>query len=274
MRERVAFDLKDAARVIEEKGCTLGAPLEIMDETSSTNDVAKRAAKLGAPHGALWIAESQLAGRGRQGRSWIGVPGESLMFSVLVRLTCPSSRLPLLALASGLAVRDAIARAAPGAQVSVKWPNDVLVGGRKIAGIMVESIDASSKTPALVVGIGVNVFTRVFDGALADRATSVALVATDPPSRVAILADILEGLDRDLSFVAARGLGMVHARITAADALRDRPVQCDDGTEGVARGIDLEGRLRVERSDGRVVTLVAGEVHLLGPGTRASQVLS
>lgn len=267
MRERVAHDLKDAARVIAAKGCMLGVPLEIMDETSSTNDVAKRAAKLGAPHGALWLAESQLAGRGRQGRSWIGVPGESLMFSVLVRLTCPSSRLPLLALASGLAVRDAIARAAPGADVRVKWPNDVLVGGRKVAGILVETADTSSKSPALVVGIGVNVFTRNFPDELATRATSVAFVAADPPTRVAILADILEGLDRDLTFVAARGLGMIHARMTAADALRDRPVRTDDGTEGVARGIDLEGRLRVERKDGTVVTLVAGEVHLLQSGS-------
>ena len=168
-----------------------------------------------------------------------------------------------MALASGLAVRDAIAKAAPGADVRVKWPNDVLVGDKKLAGILVESIDASSRKPALVVGIGVNVFTRNFPDELADRATSVALVAKDPPTRVAILADILEGLDRDLSFVAARGLGMVHARMIAADALRDRPVSCEDGTVGVARGIDLEGRLRVEKPDGTLVTLVAGEVHLV-----------
>lgn len=259
----VAFDLRDAKRLIAAKGCALGSPLEILDETASTNDVAKRSAKLGAPHGSTWLAEVQTAGRGRQGRGWLGVRGESLMFSVLVRLTCQASRLPLLALSSGLAVRDAVARAAPRANVQVKWPNDVVIDGRKVAGILVESIDASSKKPALVVGIGINVFQRSFPAELEARATSVALLASDPPSRAAILADVLEGLDRDLGFVAARGLGMVHARLVAADALRDRKVACEDGTTGIARGIDLEGRLRVERADGTVAALMAGEVHLI-----------
>lgn len=264
---RASPDLARASALIAERGLGLGAPLHILDETTSTNDEAKRAAKDGAPHGATWLAESQSAGRGRQGRAWVSPRGENLLVSVLVRVDCSPARLPLLALVAGLAARDAIALAAPSAAPRIKWPNDVVVGAdrKKVAGVLVEAITQGSSS-ALVVGVGINVHTREFPDDLAARATSVALLADrtspHPPDRAEILADLLRGLDRDLALVAARGLGLVHARLSHADALRGARVRSESG-EGVAEGIDLDGRLLIRRDNGMLTRWVAGEVHLV-----------
>ena len=257
-----------AADAIARRGGALGRPLHVLEETTSTNDEAKRAAKSGAAHGATWIAETQTAGRGRQGRAWISPRGENLLFSVLLRIACVPSRLPQLALVAGLAVRDAVARAAPEAHVRIKWPNDVVVGEdrRKIAGVLMETTMLGSNVDAVVVGVGINVHARAFPTQLEGHATSVALVSSGssaPPSRAEILADVLMALDRDVALVAARGLGLVHARLTAADALRGESVRTDDDAEGRAEGIDLEGRLLVRRNDGTLARWQAGEVHLV-----------
>jgi BirA family transcriptional regulator, biotin operon repressor / biotin---[acetyl-CoA-carboxylase] ligase len=258
---RTLPDLARARSLIAERGIALGAPLRLLSETTSTNDEAKRGAKEGEAHGATWVAESQTAGRGRQGRSWVSPRGENLLFSVLLRLACPPARLPPLALVAGLAARDAIARAAPGQDVRIKWPNDVVIGKKKLAGVLVEAILQGNRVEAVVVGIGINVHTRDFPEDIAPRAASIALVSECPPDRGEILADVLAALDRDLELVAARGLGLVHARLTSADALRGEPVSSDNGS-GIAEGIDLEGRLLVRKSDGILARWGAGEVHL------------
>ena len=243
---RPSPDLARAEELVAASGSTLGQPLYVLATTTSTNDEAKHAAKKGAAHGATWVAEEQTAGRGRQGRAWVSPRGENLLFSVLMRVTCPPSRLPPLALVVGLAVRDAVARAAPAAHRASSGRNDVLVAGRKIAGVLVEAVTVGSRVEAVVAGVGVNVHTRSFPDDLADRATSVALVSTgDPPDRAALLADILSTLDRDAHVVLGRNLGMVRARLDAADALRGARVASDAGDEGVASGIDDDGRLLV-----------------------------
>jgi BirA family transcriptional regulator, biotin operon repressor / biotin---[acetyl-CoA-carboxylase] ligase len=260
-------DLARAEDVIASRGGDLGRPLHLLGETSSTNDEAKRAARLGAPHGSTWVAESQAAGRGRQGRTWVSPRGENLLFSVLTRSPGPAVRLPLVSLVAGLAVAEAVERAAPSAEVSIKWPNDVLVarerGGprKKVAGILVETSMTGDAVDAIVVGIGINVHTRTFPEELAELATSVACVSDVPPDRAEILADVLEGLGRDVGVVLARGLGPIHARLSTRDALRGRRVRSESG-QGLARGIDLEGRLVVEGLDGACVAWNAGEVHL------------
>jgi BirA family biotin operon repressor/biotin-[acetyl-CoA-carboxylase] ligase len=236
----------------------------VLATTSSTSDEAKHAAKRGAPHGSTWVAEEQTAGRGRQGRAWVSARGENLLFSVLMRVACTPSRLPPLALVVGLAVRDAVSRAAPGADVRLKWPNDVLVGGRKLAGVLVEAVTVGSRVDAVIAGVGINVHTREFPAELAERATSVALVsAGDPPDRGVLLADVLVTLDRDVHVVLGRDLGLVRARLDAADALRGERVRSDGGGEGVARGIDDDGRLVVRRDDGTLLRWSSGEVHLV-----------
>jgi BirA family biotin operon repressor/biotin-[acetyl-CoA-carboxylase] ligase len=256
-------DLRRAPELVVERGSTLGRPMHLLDTTESTNDEAKRAAKDGAPHGTTWVAEQQTAGRGRQGRAWLSPRGENLLFSVLLRVSCPPSRLPPVALVAGLAVRDAVARAARDADARIKWPNDVLVGGKKVAGILVEAMTAGTRVEGVIVGVGINVHTRNFPDELVDRATSVALVAREPPDRAVLLADVLASLDRDLHVAVSRGLGLARPRIEAADALRGLRVRNDGGDEGVASGIDDDGRLGVRRDDGVLAHWSAGEVHLV-----------
>jgi BirA family biotin operon repressor/biotin-[acetyl-CoA-carboxylase] ligase len=261
MSERAA-DFARAEALLRARGGELGRPLHWLRETTSTNDEAKQAAKLGAPHGATWVADAQTAGRGRQGRGWISAEGENLLFSVLLRVTCPPARLPPLALVAGLAARDAIAAAAPSALVRIKWPNDVVVGEEraKIAGVLVEATLSGAKVEALIVGIGINVHTRDFPEAIADRATSVARLG-GAADRATILADVLAGLERDIPLAAARGLASVLPRLIASDALRGEAVGSEAG-EGTAEGIDADGRLLVRGADGIVARWGAGEVHL------------
>lgn len=269
MREKHLADLEieRVRRLVSARGSRIGAPLHLQHESTSTNDDAKAAARDGAPHGAVWVAETQTRGRGRQGRTWISPPGENLLFSLLLRLAgLAPGRVPPLSLAVGLVVRDAIAKALGGerdAAVKVKWPNDVLIRGKKVAGILIESGLAGSKVEYLVVGIGVNVHTRVFPSELSAIATSIALEgARSPADRGELLADILAGLDHDIEHVAHRGLGILHGRLLAHDALRGRSVTSEDGkTRGIARGIDLEGRLLIESADG-VTKVTSGEVRL------------
>ena len=280
----VGLDLQGAAALVVARGTALGRPMHLLASTTSSNDEAKRAARggarSGAPHGATWVTEEQTAGRGRQGRTWWAPPGESLLFSVLLREAPPPSRLPQVALVAGLAVHDAVTRAAPGADVKIKWPNDVVVAGKKVAGVLVEAITTGARVDAVVVGIGINVHTRSFPGPIAERATSVVVIAgagERPPDRAQILADALASLDRDLPFVVARGLVPLRGRLDAADGLRGLRVRTDGAeavagsfagaNEGVAEGIDEDGRLMVRRGDGVLDRWVAGEVHLVGGGS-------
>ena len=246
-------------------GARLGVPLHVLAQTGSTNDDAKAGAKDGAPHGAVWIAEEQSAGRGRQGRTWSAARGESLLFSVLLRLACPPANVPLVSLVAGLAVRDAVARAT-GAEVLVKWPNDVVVrtaeGDRKIAGILVESSLMGARVEHVVVGVGLNVHTRDFPPEIAQIATSVAL-AGGKPDRASSLVDVLAGLDRDAELVAHRGLASVHDRLVAVDSLRNKLLEgVDDSLTGHGAGIDLDGRLLVRQADESIVKVASGEVRV------------
>jgi BirA family biotin operon repressor/biotin-[acetyl-CoA-carboxylase] ligase len=264
-------DLSRAAEAIAARGCELGRPLHLMSEATSTNDEAKRAARSGAPHGSTWVAESQTSGRGRQGRAWVSPRGENLLFSVLLRVDALPSRLPFVSLVAGLAVADAAERAGV-LGVKIKWPNDVVVPRSsgavpwaKLAGVLVETSMTGERIDAVVIGIGLNVHTRLFREDLAPFATSLALEGVSSLDRAEILADILAGLDRDVTPVLARGLGLIHARLAERDALLGRRVKSEAG-EGVARGIDGEGRLVVER-DGTREGWNSGEVHLIAPGT-------
>lgn len=276
MNTRAAFpDLARVEALLRERGLDLGRKVVVQSETESTNDDAKRGAKAGEPDGTVWVAETQTRGRGRQGRAWLSAAGENLLFSVLVRLSCVPSRVPPVSLAIGLAVRDAVARAVGDDEaVLVKWPNDVLVRRssdgelRKVAGILVESVVSGSRIEQLVIGVGLNVHARELPDSIAGIATSIALERdgrspSTPLDRAEVLADVLSNLDRDVRLVAHRGLGLIHARLARHDALRGLAVEGDDGElRGTARGIDLEGRLLVEKDDGTVVRVSSGEMRI------------
>lgn len=224
----------------------LGRPRLHLRITDSTNTRARQLAGAGAPHGTVVTAAEQRAGRGRQGRTWTAPPNRALLCSVIVRE--PPRLLPLLA---GVAVAESIAATHPGAQV--KWPNDVQLDGRKVAGILVEGRPQERWG---VVGVGVNVALGAGDlpPELAQRAGTLGL---GPEAIESVLARLLEALARWLAASEADVLEAVRAR----DALLGQTISWAGGTARGA-GIDARGRLVVETADGRQA-LNAGEVHLV-----------
>ena len=221
----------------------LGRPRLHLRETSSTNDRARELAGTGAPHGTLVTAAAQSAGRGRQGRTWSAPPGHALLMSLVLR-----DPPPLLPLGAAVAVA-----AAAGDDARIKWPNDVLVDGRKVSGILAEGRPQEGWA---VLGVGVNVTTERFPVELAESATSLRL-AGSAATPAQVLADLLESLSRWLSAPPERVLETWRS----LDALKGERVRWTGG-EGIADGIDDSGALRVETGSG-LVTLDAGEVHLL-----------
>ena len=218
---------------------SLGHPRIHLRETTSTNERARALALAGAPHGTLVTAGVQTAGRGRQGRTWTAPPGSSLLLSLVLRELDP-----LLSLRAGLAVADL---AGPAARV--KWPNDVLVDGRKVAGILAEGRPQEGWA---VLGIGVNAAVAPDD--LVAGAGTLGRARGDLE---AALAELLLALERRLREPAE----VCVAALSERDALLGQPVTWAGGS-GIGAGIDARGALRVRLDDGGETLLDAGEVHL------------
>jgi BirA family biotin operon repressor/biotin-[acetyl-CoA-carboxylase] ligase len=221
----------------------IGSPRIHHRVTDSTNERAKELAATGAPHGTLVTADEQTAGRGRQGRQWTAAPRSAVLMSVVLREF--DERLPLTA---AVAVADALT-----AEATIKWPNDVWIGRRKVAGILVEGRPQEGWA---VLGVGLNVSTERFPAELAETATSLRLAGIEADTE-AVLAATLRSLDAWLGAPPARVLEAWRS----LDALKGERVRWADG-EGIANGIDDSGALQVETPAGPV-TLDAGEVHLL-----------
>jgi BirA family transcriptional regulator, biotin operon repressor / biotin---[acetyl-CoA-carboxylase] ligase len=221
----------------------IGSPRVHHRLTDSTNERAKQLAAAGAPHGTLVTADEQTAGRGRQGRAWTAPPRSAVLMSLVLREL--DERLPLTAAV-------ALCEALP-VDAAIKWPNDVWIEGRKVAGILVEGRPQEGWA---VLGVGVNVGTESFPVELAESATSLRLAGVDSDPE-AVLADLVSSLSRWLDAPPARVLETWRS----LDALKGERVRWAGG-EGIADGIDDSGALRVETASG-LVTLDAGEVHLL-----------
>ena len=223
----------------------IGTPRLHLRTTDSTNLRARELAIAGAPHGTLVTAGAQSAGRGRQGRTWSAPAGRALLMSLVVRE--PPRLLPLVA---AVAVAQTV-----GAAAQIKWPNDVLVDGRKVAGILVEGRPQEGWA---VLGIGLNVAVRPEDlpDELRDRAAGLGL---EPRDVEPVLGTLLGNLDTRL----AQPVEAMLADWRARDALLGREISWNAGT-GTAGGVDGAGRLLVRTPSGEHVALDAGEVHL-GP---------
>ena len=227
----------------------IGAPHVHYRATDSTNERAKRLAAAGAPPGTLVTAEGQTAGRGRQGRAWVAPPGRALLMSVVMHV---NERTPLAPLAAAVAVCHAFPQAN-----GIKWPNDVWIHGRKVAGILIEGRPQEGWA---VLGIGLNVATEAdeFPDDLRGTATSLRSAGVrQPDTPRAALAALVPVLDAWLAAPAETVLDEWRER----DALRGQRVRWDGGGEGVAAGVDADGSLLVETGEG-VQALRAGEVHL------------
>lgn len=245
----------------------LGRTHEHWTVVASTNDRALQWARLGAPHGAMVTADAQTAGRGRLGRAWTSPPGEDLYVSLVLR-PGHSEGLGALGLAVGAGLREALAPWVP--QARLKWPNDILVGGRKLAGILCEARWVGG-TPEVVVGFGVNVGRRAFPPELAGQATSLARELDDPPPRAAVLGRALPAIESALQSFFAGGFPAIRDRYEPFCALQGQIVllALDAGDAGSSRsaaralGFDDDGALRVAPLDGGPVRRVeSGDVWL------------
>jgi BirA family biotin operon repressor/biotin-[acetyl-CoA-carboxylase] ligase len=257
------MDLDDARIVAElvRRGIPLGRPLTLVAATTSTNDDAKRAAHDGVPSGAAFVADSQTRGRGRLGRTWHSPAGENLYASFLLRPSLDPRRAPLVTLASGLAVAEVIDPLVPGARVALKWPNDVLVDDRKIAGILSEAHLGAEGGSWIVVGVGINVRARSFPADIAQPATSLVLAGAASSDRSALFVELASALSRRLDALENGEPSTLIDAFAARDALRGRAIKVD-GAPAIAIGIEKDGALRIRRPDGTEGTCIAGDVRL------------
>jgi len=230
------------------------APASIvrLDTVDSTQSVAFGLAEHGAADRTVVVADQQLAGRGRRGRLWRAPAGTSLLASIIVRPRLPQTLLPTFSPMTAVATAEALRRVAPVA-ARVKWPNDVLVGGKKIAGILLES-----RAPVIIIGIGVNLGQREFPPELAGLATSVALETGRAPDRETMLSALLEEFDAWRVRLEREGFGAVREQWRMLSDTLGRHVALD-GVTGIAVDLDVDGALLID-AGGTVRRVIAGEI--------------
>jgi BirA family biotin operon repressor/biotin-[acetyl-CoA-carboxylase] ligase len=241
-----------------------------LDETDSTNRVAADLARDGAEHGTTVVAEGQTAGRGRLGRSFFSPPYANLYTSIVLRPALDTARAPTAILAVAIAVADTVAAFVDDdGAVEIKWPNDVLLGGRKTSGILMEMGAEATRVRHLVLGVGVNlnVARESFPPEFRAIATSLAAHRGRPVARVDFAAALYDNLEAVLDRHAHDGFDAVRPRFEARFRMRGRRVRVLDAVgggagaiDGIAAGIDADGALVVERDDGRRERVVAGDV--------------
>ena len=242
-----------------------GKTVHFARETDSTNLWIKRLAKEGASEGTLALAEFQSAGRGRLGRSWEVPEGTSVMMSILLRPKFEPQYAPTLTLVMGMAVAKAVKNL--GFDVSIKWPNDVVVSHKKICGILTEMGVRDGKIDYAVIGVGINVNIREFPEEMADKATSLYLESGREFDRSQIPGLVMEAFEEYYEkFAAACDLSGLKEEYESILANYNQPVRvlAKEPYEGVARGITDGGELLVEKTDGTIVAVSAGEVSVRG----------
>jgi BirA family biotin operon repressor/biotin-[acetyl-CoA-carboxylase] ligase len=226
-------------------------------QTGSTMDDAAAHAAAGDPHGTIVVAEEQTAGRGRLGRAWHSEPGAGLYVSLILRPPLPAAAAPMLTLATGLAVADAVEEST-GRAADIRWPNDVLLNEKKCAGILLEMTAEPERIKHVILGIGVNVNHSSLPTELAGEAVSLRMACGRALSRGEVLAALLRALDRSL----ARLLAPDGRAATVAEFERRSSFACgrrvtieEDGVEvrGVTAGLDPAGYLLLRRDGGGTV---------------------
>ncbi len=233
-------------------------------EMESTNDYAMDLAMQGSPEGTLVLAEEQKAGRGRLGRVWHSEPLKGIYSSVILRPSLPPAKAPLLTLAAALAVHEAVSRLASNIAFDIRWPNDLLAGGKKFCGILAEMNSEMSRIRFVVLGIGINVNHGSFPPDIAPLATSLKMETGKAWSRIELIGHIL----RRLEFLVRQserdgGSGVIErwSRVSSYACNKKVTVQ-DDGTElqGVTDGLDENGFLKLRGADGQSKTIYSGTV--------------
>jgi BirA family biotin operon repressor/biotin-[acetyl-CoA-carboxylase] ligase len=244
----------------------LGRPARHLEETDSTNRAAERWAAEGAPEGALVVAEHQVGGRGRLGRAWFDLPGRSLLFSLVLRPPLAAPRAPPLTFVAAVGLAETLARWVPSGEIEIKWPNDLLLGGRKAAGILLEMRAEGQAVQHVILGIGVNVEGSMaeFPAEFRPRSTTVAAHAEHPPSRLEFLCGFLEAFEQRYEEFLDSGLeGLLPQwnRWFRMAGEQVRVLSPRGRVEGRALGLGATGSLVVDPGDGQTpVEIFAGDV--------------
>ena len=259
-------DRYDAARMRAKLSTRVfGRVLEYHERVGSTNDVILDMAEQAAPHGTVCLADEQSAGRGRRGYGWFSPPGCGIWASVLLRPRLSAARTPPLTLCAAAAVARVLEPAA-GESVKIKWPNDLLMGGRKVAGILAESRIVSGDEPVIVVGMGINVnHTREqFPDELSATATSLRIESGRPVGREALFLAILEAFESAYGYYLATGTVSFLAEVDSRLAWRGLAVEADSpaGAAGRVSRIDEEGGLVLDRQEGGPLVIRSGSIRL------------
>jgi BirA family biotin operon repressor/biotin-[acetyl-CoA-carboxylase] ligase len=244
----------------------VGRTLIYLSETGSTNDSARQLAREGASEGTVVIADYQTAGRGRLGRRWSAPPGSGLLMSLVFRPALAPHQVQRLTMVCGLAVVDAV-ESETNLQVALKWPNDVVIGGAKVGGILTEIEWTRDQVEYAVVGIGLNVnlAPAQLPGDLLVPATSLSHALGRPVARLPLLWAFLRVVEvRYLALMAGHSPHEVWAERLVT--LHQPVAVATSGTvlHGIAEGVDANGALQVRLADGRLETIMAGDVTLRG----------
>ena len=245
------------------RGSLFGKRVFHFFKTDSTNRVALDLGHAGEPEGAVVLAEEQTAGRGRTGRKWHSERAAGIYVTLLLRPKLAPVQAPLLTMMAGLSAHSAV-QALTGLAVDLKWPNDLLIRGKKLGGILTEMHAEPVQIRFVIVGIGVNVNQEKFPGELANVATSLRAETGKPQSRMELLVRLLREFESDYNRFLREGVASVVARFESASSYaRGKRVRVTNGTEsyvGTTAGLGPDGLLQVELDGGQVMTVIAGDV--------------
>jgi len=245
------------------KGSLFGKRVFHFFKTDSTNRVALELGHAGEPEGAVVLAEEQTAGRGRAGRKWHSERAAGIYATLLLRPKLAPVQAPLLTMMAGLSAHTAV-QAVTGLEVDLKWPNDLLIQGKKVGGILTEMHAEPGQIRFVIVGIGLNVNQEKFPGELANTATSLRVEAGKAQSRMELLVRLLREFEGDYNRFVHEGVASVVARFESISSYaKGKRVRVTNGTEsyaGTTAGLGPEGLLQVQRDDGRMMTVIAGDV--------------
>ncbi len=256
----------DAARLRAElHGCRFAREIVVLETANSTSDVVAAAAREGAAEGLAVFAETQSAARGRLGRNWESAAGKGLWFSMLLRPAFPRALWTRLATWTAVATAEAIEEFVP-CPVAIKWPNDLQIAGKKIAGMLIETGADAARTDFAVVGIGVNVHheTADFSPEIRETAGSLRLAAGGEIDRTALAVAMLRRLDASFEKVSERFAELI-AAAEARSSLIGNKVRLHEGEKwiaGTAERLDENGALVLRLGDGSAFTANAGEMTL------------
>jgi BirA family biotin operon repressor/biotin-[acetyl-CoA-carboxylase] ligase len=242
-----------------------GSKIYTFDTIDSTNNCARALAGCWANEGTVIIAEQQTAGKGRLGRAWQANPNENLTFSIILRPKLPPEALNAFPLYVAVAVADAVERTTK-LHVDCKWPNDLLIRGKKFAGILLEGSVKQSAIEYVVIGIGVNVNQQTFAGELQKTATSLRLEARSELDRTRLFRDILGSLEQHYALLNSRGFENILSRWLARSTMINKEISVSEHGQvisGVVKGVSPDGGL-ILKSNGLTRTLFAGDVTIVG----------